>query len=425
MPQLPEADGSEWQVEDGEGGSWKKPHFGDGQHRQLVEQRGNTDLEMDESHGSVSNDESLTSGNTEEGELELTQFEDRSNSSNGRSKSMEEMEATFDIEPIFDSRCLDQQEAAMVVRGEVLDNSLPRSPEDSYQRDNASNGREPIYRSRPEEQVEDVLLSEGEWSSGLAGVTGPFLAARKSKSPIQGTFSPADLVHEGRAQKDDLEDNQAACDQTHSIQNNPSPTRVCYEHAEQTWEGEDLTLQEDPTQKEKSSTDLQKREFVPNDLIPSEQVSGISDVRNLIVADPSQQDLMTGNILDEKHSPTEDPDNHNDGCVGRISPNGENEDEREGEDLQINQDCQNSKLPGPPLVEQTEDQEENEMEEMKNEMQRPEEMQRLEDQDRLSDKSEQMVTTVGERQGGQIEQQPSSESMTITFIMIIQMTMMK
>ena len=84
IPQLPEADGSEWQVEEDEGGSWKKPHFGDGQHRQLVEQRRNTDLEMDESHGSVSDDESLTSGNTDEGELELIQFEDRSNCSTGR-----------------------------------------------------------------------------------------------------------------------------------------------------------------------------------------------------------------------------------------------------------------------------------------------------------------------------------------------------
>ena len=112
IPQLPEADGSEWQVEDDEGGSWKKPHVGHGQHRQLVEQRGNTDLEMDESHGS--DDESLTSGNTDEGELELTQFEDRSSCSTGRggrSKSVEEMESTFDIEPNFDSRCLDQQEA--------------------------------------------------------------------------------------------------------------------------------------------------------------------------------------------------------------------------------------------------------------------------------------------------------------------------
>lgn len=414
IPQLPEADGSEWQVEEDEGGSWKKPHVGHGQHRQLVEQRGNTDLEMDESHGS--DDESLTSGNTDEGELELTQFEDRSSCSTGRggrSKSMEEREPTFDIEPT-DSRCLDQQEAAMVVRGEVLDNSLPRSPEekfkmDSHQRDKSIDERKPIYRSQPQEQVEDVLISEGEWSSGLSGVTGPFLAARKSKSPIQGTFSPADLVHEGRAQKDDLEDNQAAYDQTHS-----SPTRGYYEHAEQTWEGEDLTILEDPTQKEKSSTDLEKREFVPNDLIRREQVSGISDVRNLIVADPSQQDLMTGNILDEKHSRTEDPDNHNDGRVGRISQNGENEDEREGDDLQINQDCQNSKLSGPPLVEDTEDQKENETEEM-NEIK----MQRPEDQERLLDESEQMLAIDGEKkQGGQIGQ-PSSKSKNMTIAMMM------
>ena len=92
------------------------------------------------------------------------------------------------------------------------------------------------------------------------------------------------------------------------------------------------------------------------------------------------------------------------------------EDGREGEDLQINQDCQNSKLSGPPLVEQTEDQEENETEEMKNEikMQRPEEMQRLEDQERLLDESEQMLAIDGEKkQGGQIGQ-PSSKSKNMT-----------
>merc|ERR1719447_1327728 len=120
MPQLPEADGSEWK--EGEG-SWKKPHFGGGrQHRELEQRRNYSDLVMDESRRSVSDGESMTSGNTDEGELELIKVEDRSNSptgGGGRNKSMEEIESTFsgDIASKDGSTRLDQLEVPKVVSG--------------------------------------------------------------------------------------------------------------------------------------------------------------------------------------------------------------------------------------------------------------------------------------------------------------------
>ena len=289
MPQLPEADGSEWK--EGEG-SWKKPHFGGGgQHREPEQRRNYSDLVMDESRRSVSDSESMTSGNTDEGELELIKIEDPINS------------------------------LTKVVRGGILENTPTQSPEDDDQIDSHE-------RSREEKQVENVLLAEGEWTSGLTGVNGPFLAARKSKSPIQGPLGPADVVQEGPAQEVNFEENQVASNhQTISIQNYSSPAGGYHEPGEQTWEGEDLTWDEyDLTQERKTSPDLMEREFVPNNL--SAQASGILDMDN-----PSQQDLMTA----YNHSFPEDPDKHNDGCGGQICPNEENE--QEEDNLNCNQDC--------------------------------------------------------------------------------------
>ena len=291
IPQLPEADGAEWREEENEVGSWRKNHFGGFQE--------NIDLRMSETCRSVSDQESVMSGKNNDEELKLVDCEGCGADPVSGRGGVEDVESYCERTKEFFGKTGD-------VRDEVLENSLDQSG--SHQGDDST------------DQTENVQLREGEWRSRESRVNGPFLAATKSQSPIQGKFDSTDLVQE---------ESQVSNDWKYLNQ-----IGEFSEDSEQSCGRGNLAF-DGLTRGRESSQNQMRTDLVPNDLIQNEQVSGVSDVlidQDFILVGQTQKDLTKANI-----SEPDLPNDYNEMNERHILPSEGTQEEQDGEELQNNQ----------------------------------------------------------------------------------------
>ena len=337
IPQLPEADGAEWREEENEVGSWRKNHFGGFQE--------NIDLRMSESCRSVSDQESVMSGKNNDEELKLVDCEGCGADPVSGRGGVEGVESYCERTKEFFGKTGD-------VRDEVLENTFDQSG--SHQGDDST------------DQTENVQLREGEWRSQESRVNGPFLAATKSQSPIQGTFDSTDPVQE---------ENQVSNDWKYLNQ-----IGKFSEDSEQSCRRGNLAF-DGLTRGRESSQNQMRTDLVPNDLIQNEQVSGVSDV--LI-------DLTRANISEPVL-----PNNYNEMNERHILPSEGTQEEQDGEELQNNQVEEIQDHSAHEQVASTNEQDPEEFQTQRNSIQSPvelndkrTEMQRLVRLERTQDRSE-------------------------------------